>query len=124
MSRIKLALLLFTLAWFGRLAPWATSFNPGVILIGGEYTVQAGETRSGEMLIIFAQVNVAQGGQVLGNVRSIGSALNVTGRVAGKIEAYGGQLNLDPVAQVEGAVQQLGTFPKLPRCPSILMVIS
>lgn len=122
--RATLLISIIFLALLGLFAP-KTSSLPATILVGGEYTVQAGETRSGEMLLLFARVNVAEGGLVDGNLQVFGSVLEVSGHVSGKIQAYGSQVNLEtPKAQVDGAVTRIGSLRGLPKFPSILWVIS
>lgn len=112
------------LALLGLLAP-KTSTRPAAILVGGEYNVQAGETRSGDMLILFAQVKIAEGGQVAGNIKAVGSVLEVTGQVAGDIDAYGSQVNVNtPFARVDGVINTVYSLRSLPLVPSILLVIS
>lgn len=115
---------LILLALFGLFIPETPAY-PAMILVGGEYTVQAGETRSGDMLLLFARVNVAEGGQVVGNIQVFGSALEVAGRVSGDINVYGGKVSVDaPSAQVDGAINTAYSLNGLLLIPSILLVIS
>lgn len=115
---------LIFLALFGLFLP-KTPIHPATILVGGEYTVQAGETRSGDMLVLFARVNVVEGGQVIGNIQALGSALEVAGRVSGDINAYGSEVRVDtPSAQVDGAINTVYSMGGLLLIPSILLVIS
>lgn len=122
--RTSLLISVLALALLGLFTP-KTSTRPTAILVGGEYTVQAGETRSGDMLLLFAQVNIAEGGQVDGNLQVFGSTLEVSGRVSGDIQAYGSDLSIDtPAAQVDGVINTIGSLHNLPQFPSILLVIS
>ncbi len=98
--------------------------NPGLILIGGEYTVQAGETRQGDVYLLFARINVAEGGKVSGTIQSIGSDLEVDGLVTGEIFSYGGEVKMNPSARIEGSINTTASLHGLPQLPSILMVIS
>ncbi len=122
MRAIILIALIF-LALFGLFAPQIPC--PAAIIIGGEYTVQAGETRSGDMLLIFTRVKVVDGGLVDGNLQVFGSLLEVSGSVNGDIQAYGSDVSIDtPLAQIAGVVNTLGSLRGLPKFPSLLLVIS
>jgi hypothetical protein len=124
MLRISLVISLFALAaLFGFLAP-KTTIDPGVILVGGEYTVQPGETRNGDMVILFGQFNVENGGTVTGNVYLVGSGLDIKGTVTGEIYSYGGDVKVVPSTQTGREFNTIDSFHRLPRLPSILMVIS
>ncbi|RPH63439.1 MAG: hypothetical protein EHM81_00190 [Chloroflexi bacterium] len=122
--RATILISVLFLALLGLFAP-KTSTRPAAILIGGEYTVQAGETRSGDMFLLFAQVKIAEGGQVAGNIQVFGSVLEVSGHVSGDIQAYGSDLSVDTLAaQVDGTINTLGSLRGLPKFPSFLLVIS
>ncbi len=123
MLRTSLLISLLTLVLLG-LFTATVAPQTGLIVIGGEFTIQPGETRSGNALLIFATVNLAREGVVAGNLRLFGSRLEVNGRVEGQIEAYGSDLNLQPSAQVVGAVNTFFALRELPLLPSILLVIS
>jgi hypothetical protein len=112
------------LALLGLFAPKNSSY-PNALLVGGEYTVQSEETRSGDMLLLFARVNVAEGGKVTGNILVIGGVLEVAGQVGGNIHAYGGEVNVKtPSAKVDGSINTIYSLHGLPAFPSILLVIS
>ncbi len=112
------------LALLGLFTP-QISIHPAAILVGGEYTVQAGETRQGDMLILFARVKVAENGQVAGDIQVVGGVLEIAGQVNGDVHAYGSDVRLDtPSARVDGAVNTIYSLRGLPLVPSILLVIS
>jgi hypothetical protein len=112
------------LALLGLFVPNDSSY-PSALLVGGEYTVQDDETRSGDMLLLFARVNVAEGGKVTGNILVIGGILEVSGRIGGNILAYGGEVNVKtPSAKVDGNINTIHSLRGLPAFPSILLVIS
>ena len=122
--RTTILVSLIFLALLGLILP-TTFTRPATILAGGEYTVLAGETRSGDMLLLFARVNVAEGGQVIGNIQVFGSVLEVAGHVSGDINAYASEVNVDtPSAQVDGAINTAYSLGGLLLVPSILLVIS
>jgi hypothetical protein len=101
-----------------------SNINPGLILIGGEYTVQSGETRQGDVLLLFARINITEGGKVSGTIQSFGSDLEVEGSVAGEVFSYGGEVNVKPSARIDGSINTTASLHGLPQLPSILMVIS
>jgi hypothetical protein len=112
------------LTFLGLFVPKKSSY-PSAILIGGEYTVQSGETRSGDMLLLFTHVKVDQGGQVDGSLHVFGSDLQVSGYVSGDIVAYGSRVTVEiPAAQIDGTINNLGSLRELPKFPSFLLVIS
>jgi hypothetical protein len=122
--RIHFLITTFILALFG-LSTIKTTFNPHAVLVGGEYTVQADETRVGDMLILFARVKIVEGGQVAGNIQVIGGVLEVAGQVGGDIHAYGSDVNVKtPSAQVDGTINTIYSLRGLPSFPFILLVIS
>lgn len=123
MLQIPQFIIVSILALLG-LVNQVSSLDPGVILIGGEYTVQPGETRSGDMLIILGEVKIAQDGEAMGNIVLIGGTLEIAGQVAGEINAYGGDVSLETSAQVDGPINTIGSLRNLPQFPSILIVIS
>lgn len=123
--RVPFVMTILVLALFGLFSWNCSSFKPRAILVGGEYTVQAGEARQGDMLILFARVTVAKNGQVTGNIRGFGSVLEIAGQVNGDVHAYGSEVRLDtPSARVDGSINTTGSLRGLPRFPSILLVIS
>lgn len=112
------------LALLGWFAP-QISVHPAAVLVGGEYTVQAGETRQGDMLILFGRVKVAENGQVAGNIQVVGGVLEIAGQVSGDVHAYGSDVRLDtPSARVDGVINTVYSLRSLPLVPSILLVIS
>jgi hypothetical protein len=116
---------MFALALLGLFSGNGSSFKPRAVLVGGEYTVQAGETRQGDMLILFARVKVAESGQVAGNIRVFGGVLEIAGQVNGDVHAYGSEVHLDTLsARIDGAINTIYSLRDLPLVPSILLVIS
>lgn len=123
--RVPFVMTMFALALLGLFSGNGSSFKPRAVLVGGEYTVQAGETRQGDMLILFARVKVAESGQVAGNIRVFGGVLEIAGQVNGDVHAYGSEVHLDtPSARVDGAINTTISLRGLPCFPSILLVIS
>ena len=115
------ALVLLALTSF--FAPLA-AIQPGTILIGGEYTVQPGEIRHGDLLAIFAQVKIAEGGEVEGQVRVYGGELEVAGSVAKNIQSFGSKLTMNPTAKIAGEVNSVDYVHGWLLLPSILLVVS
>jgi hypothetical protein len=122
--RATILVSLIFLALLGLLAP-KTPIHPATILVGEQYTVLAGETRQGDMLVLFARVTVAEGGQVDGDIIVVGGVFEIAGQVSGDAHAYASDVSLDtPSARVDGAVNTVYSLRGLPLVPSILLVIS
>jgi len=104
MLRLIAIFALFATALSSFVAP-LSAVHPGTVLIGGEYTVQPGEIRHGDLIAIFARVKIAEGGEVTGQIR-----------------VYGGELDVaDSVAKDTNSVEYLRGWFLL---PSILLVVS
>jgi len=123
MLRANLLISLIVLTLFSSFFPKNNS-TTSLLVIGGEYTVQPGEIRHGDALLLMARVKIAEGGTLDGNIRLYGSHLEVGGQVDGDIHSYGGQVSLSPVAQVQGTINTIYSLTGLPRFPSILISIS
>jgi hypothetical protein len=123
MTRLIAILALFILTLISLFAPLVATL-PGTVLIGGEYTVQPGEIRRGDLLALFAQVKIAEGGEVDGQVRVYGGELVVAGNVAKNVQSFGSKLTVNPTAQITGKVNSIDYLRGWFLLPSILLVIS
>jgi hypothetical protein len=103
-------------------APLST-IHPNTVLIGGEYTVQPGEVRHGDMLAFFARVKIAEGGEVAGQVHVYGGELDVAG-VVENIQTFGSKLTVDSTAKIAGDTHSVDYVRVWFLLPSILLVVS
>ena len=123
MIRLIAVFTLFILTLVNLFAPLAATL-PNTVLIGGEYTIQPGEIRHGDLLALFAQVKIAEGGEVTGQVRVYGGELVVAGSVAADVQSFGSKLTINPTAQIAGKVNSIDCLRGWFLLPSILLVIS
>ncbi len=104
MLRLIAIFAFFATALSSVIAP-LSAIHPGTVVIGGEYTVEPGEVRHGDMIAVFARVKIAEGGEVTGQIR-----------------VYGGELDVaDSIAKNTQSVEYLRGWFLL---PSILLVVS
>ena len=123
MSRLIAIVALFFLTLISFFAPLA-AIHPGTILIGGEYTVQPGEIRHGDLLAVFAQVKIADGGEVTGQVHVYGGELEVNGSLDEGLRSFGSKLTVKSTAQIAGEVSSVDYLRGWFLLPSILLVVS
>ncbi len=96
----------------------------GLILIGGDYTIQADEIRRGDVVVLLASITLEDGGIIEGSLRTFGGSVSVGGRVTENIQSISSDLNIHPTAQISGKLNQLGKLPFQQHLPSVLLVIS
>lgn len=95
-------LSVFTLILAASLA-WA-QHTPVRSIVGGSYTLAAGETLMGNLNAVGAVVTLARGATLDGHLTAIGGLVTIDGTVTKDVHVYGGELRLGDRARVEGAV--------------------
>jgi hypothetical protein len=100
------------------------SAHPGMIIVGGEYTVQPGEIRHGDALVLFAQVTIAEGGKVEGKIDAFGSSVVIDGDVAENVHSFASNLTVHQMAKIGGKVDRLDFIQVQFQLPSIFLVLS
>jgi hypothetical protein len=118
-----IAIFAFFAAVLSSLFAPLSATHPSTVLIGGEYTVQPGEVRHGDMVAFFAQVKIAEGGEVTGQIHAYGGELDVAG-VVENIQAFGSKLTVDSTAKVAGETHSVDYQHGWFLLPSILLVVS
>jgi hypothetical protein len=93
---LSVALVMLSLAW--------AQDNTTQSVIGGSYTLAAGETLNADLSAIGAEVTLEAGSRLNGHVTVIGGKLNVDGAVSNGVHVYGGELVLGDQARIEGMV--------------------
>jgi hypothetical protein len=78
------------------------------LVLGGSYTLHAGEILNGNLVVLGGTVDLQQDSTLSGNVLLAGGSLQVSGRVTGNILATGGSVNLASSALVSGDISTLG----------------
>jgi hypothetical protein len=100
------------------------TLNPGLILIGGSYTIQPGETRQGDMVVLFARVEIAAGGKIEGRLNALGSKVVIDGTVTDMVQSIASDLIVQPTAQIAGGIDQILGISLPIQLPSFVLVIS
>ncbi len=90
-------------------AGWRLWQASDTYVIGGEYTVQAGQPIRGDLRAIFAQVSVPEGAHVDGRIFALSSALDLAGAVTGDVLAVASDVAVRPTAQLAFAPRQRGS---------------
>jgi hypothetical protein len=91
----------------------------GTMILGGNHTYQAGETLSGELVIVSGTVLLEGGAYLAGSIYMLGGNLDINGEIAGDLSIIGGNGLLGPQARVGGNVNLAGG--RLERSPSALI---
>lgn len=81
------------------------------VVLGGNYTLSAGETLNDNLVIFGGSSLIESGATVKGNITIVGGSLDINGTVTGNIIATGGSLTLGDTCVVDGNVSTYsGTF--------------
>lgn len=109
MKAIKIAVpFLLLLALAVPATAYAAGAADGRVVIGGSYTLETGQSLSGDLVIIGGSGDLEPGSRVEGDAALIGGLLNADGEVSGDIFALGGVVNLGPLAVVHGDLITMG----------------
>jgi hypothetical protein len=104
-------ILLFIILMTALLWPQAALAQDGQgnkFVLGGTYTLSAGEELDGTLFILGGNATLESGSHVTGDVMLAGGSLEADGQIDGDILAAGGLVNLGPNAVVGGDVSSLG----------------
>lgn len=96
----------------------------GLMLIGGDYTLQGDEIRHGNMIALFSAVTLEEGSIIEGNLLALGGSVSVNGLITENITSLSSDLIIQSAAQITGEIKQLGKIPLEIELPSILLIIS
>lgn len=101
---------LFVIALFALLAAPAAAQerDPGQLVIGGHYTLAAGQRLDGDLGVIGGSALIEQNATVNGDVMVAGGSLIVAGRINGDIAVFGGSVSLESTAHVTGDLATFG----------------
>jgi cytoskeletal protein CcmA (bactofilin family) len=110
MGRTLIISVLITLVSLG----WAQE-NEARSIVGGSYTLAAGETLTGDLNTIGADITLEQGSMVSGHLTALGGTVTVNGTVSKDVHVYGGELMLGDSARIEGTMTtNWATFERAP----------
>jgi hypothetical protein len=89
---------------------YASGLEDGRVVVGGTYTLQTGQTLTGDLVVIGGSGTTQPGSHVVGGVALIGGMLDISGEVDEDIFALGGIVTLGPTAVVHGDVITIGAI--------------
>lgn len=109
MKRILLyATLVAVLALAFPASALAAGAEDGRIVLGGTYTLSAGETLNGDLVVLGGSVTLEAGSTVQGNVFLLGGNISAAGQIRGDVSMIGGNLLLQDTGVITGNVNTLG----------------
>jgi hypothetical protein len=80
------------------------------VIVGGTYTLEAGETLDEDLVIMGGSVVLEAGSTVNGMVVVLGGSLEINGTVNGDVVAAGGHVKLGESAEVNGDITSAGGY--------------
>lgn len=83
-----------------------TVMQPGALILGGHYHIDAGEVIDEDIRFYFAQVTVDEGASVDGHVFLFSSTLDLGGDVTENIHAFESDLTVRESARVDGEISE------------------
>jgi len=98
-SVLLLALLVFVPL---QAAGAASGAYDGQVIFGQSFTLQSGETLTGDLLVFGGSATIEDGATVNGSVVLFGGSLTINGNVSGDVAVTGGSVTLGPTAHVHG----------------------
>ncbi len=102
------------------LAGWRMLSRSNMLMIGGQYTVPAGEVVHGNLRAFFAQLQIADGARVDGKIPAVSSTLDLAGSVGGSVLALGSDVTVRTTAQLAEAPRNLSGIPYVILLPGML----
>ncbi len=80
----------------------------GQVVFGRDFTLEEGQTISGDVAVFGGKVELAGGSKINGNLAAIGGDIQIDGTVNGDVAALGGNIDLGESATVGGDIVLLG----------------
>ena len=80
----------------------------GKLVLGGNFTLEPGQTLAGDMLVAGGNVLLQPDSTVTGNILMLGGNLQALGTIGGSIISLGGSVQLSSTTVVSGDVASLG----------------
>lgn len=108
---IKLVFALTLVTWLILALPGtALAAQPVKVIVGGAYTLEAGETLDEDLIIVGGSAVLEQGSIVNGSIYLLGGRLEINGTVNGDVVATGGYLEVGESAVVDGDITSAGGY--------------
>jgi hypothetical protein len=89
-------------------AAYAGGLMDSQVVMGGSFTLQAGETLEGDLLVFGGSATLEEGSTVDGDVFVLGGSASIAGQVTGDLAVFGGSVNLRSSGIIEGDVASFG----------------
>jgi cytoskeletal protein CcmA (bactofilin family) len=86
----------------------AKGLEDGKVVFGDSYTLQSGDTLSGDLVVLGGAVEIQTDATVEGNIVVMGGSMQVDGKVEGDVVMIGGTVSLGSNAVVEGNAVTVG----------------
>jgi cytoskeletal protein CcmA (bactofilin family) len=86
----------------------AKGLDDGKVVFGDSYTLESGQTLTGDLVVIGGAVEVQTDATVEGSVVVVGGSMKIDGTVEQEVVMIGGTVSLGPNAVVEGDVISVG----------------
>lgn len=87
---------------------FAAEPNQGHVVMGGNYTLESGDTLDGDLVIFGGNAELQEDSTVQGSVLLLGGNADVNGTVQGELALVGGNADLGSSAVIQGNVVSLG----------------
>lgn len=87
---------------------YASGLEDGRVVIGGTYTLETGQSLTGDLVVIGGSATTQPGSHVIGGVALIGGILDLAGEVDKDVFALGGIVTLQPTAVIHGDLITIG----------------
>ncbi len=97
-------LMLVVTPWAWAASPHSASDDNGIVQVGQDWTLKAGERFTGDVLIVGANALVERGATLQGDLAVISGNVTVAGEVDGDISLIGGNVVLEENSRVVGDI--------------------
>ena len=108
MKRISIVLLACLLFLILAGAVYADDGRQGKFVMGGSYTLRAGENLYGDLVIMGGSAILEKGSTVHGDVVIMGGSANIAGAVTKGVAMFGGSVDLKSTAEIAGDIITVG----------------
>ncbi len=86
----------------------AKAAMPGRLVVGGNFTLEDGETLTEDLMIVGGLVRLEDGSRLNGDILMVGGSLEVAGEINGDVTVAGGSLDIRGTAVIDGDVNAAG----------------
>jgi hypothetical protein len=87
---------------------FAKDLEDGKVVFGGSYTLESGQTLTGDLVVLGGAVEIQENATVEGNIVIMGGSIQVNGTVAHDVVLIGGTMSLGSTAVIGGNVVTIG----------------